>query len=80
MFDQINFFSDTDVIKSKDAVTAQFKVPENSKIKHLEHVEVLVNIEYPVRGVLEVVLVSPGPQGSKFKCYVIQLLLIASLF
>ena len=48
------------MLRSQDSVQAAFDVPEDSEINFLEHVEVEVNIEYPVRGVLEVVIVSPA--------------------
>ena len=36
-----------------------FSVANRVNVRELEHVEVVANIEYPVRGALEVALVSP---------------------
>lgn len=49
-----------DVIRSGDSVTVDFSVPDGIKLRQLEHVEVVANIQYPVRGALEVALVSPS--------------------
>jgi proprotein convertase subtilisin/kexin type 1 len=47
-------------LRSQDAVLAQFEVPSSPAVKYLEHVEAMVTIEYPVRGALEVLLLSPS--------------------
>ena len=48
------------MIHSSDSLTVEFTVPRGANVKHLEHVEVVANIKYPVRGALEVALVSPA--------------------
>ena len=54
----VSFRSD-DVIRSGDSVSVDFAVSDRVSVRQLEHVEVVANIEYPVRGALEVALVSP---------------------
>ena len=52
-------FRSSDVIRSGDSLSVDFSVPVDVHVRRLEHVEVVANIEYPVRGALEVALVSP---------------------
>ena len=43
-------------------------------VRRLEHVEVVANIQYPVRGALEVALVSPsGELSEQSDCYYVLL-------
>ena len=52
-------FRSDNVIRSSDSLSVDFSVL-NNVIRQLEHVEVVANIDYPVRGALEVALVSPS--------------------
>ena len=55
----LSSFRSSDVIRSGDSLSVDFSVPDDARVRRLEHVEVVANIEYPVRGALEVALVSP---------------------
>ena len=41
-------------------VAVSFEVPSNCKVGFVEHVEVVVSVEHPRRGEVEVVLISPS--------------------
>eukprot|EP00095_Tigriopus_kingsejongensis_P012220 maker-scaffold528_size145933-snap-gene-0.25 protein:Tk12220 transcript:maker-scaffold528_size145933-snap-gene-0.25-mRNA-1 annotation:"prohormone convertase 1" len=51
---------DNSTLVTNEPLEITFEVPEHSKVKFLEHVEIAMSIQYPVRGHLQIALMSPS--------------------
>ncbi|XP_059081763.1 neuroendocrine convertase 1-like [Tigriopus californicus] len=47
-------------LETNHPIEITFEVPESAQVRFLEHVEVSLSIQYPVRGVLQIALISPS--------------------